>query len=221
MTIKVGGSLGGLTAGIALKRHGFDVTILERNPSPVLADQGAGIVAGGDTLSFSQKYDKLQRPLAVRAHGRTYLNKVGETVYKEETPSNMTSWDLAYYLLRANFDGLDSKYLEGRSVPQREEGEGKAVHLHDHAVTRLEECDGGKRMKIFYEKGNGEKGSLEADYVIASDGQGSLIRNIVLPGTGRSFPNYCALRGTLKENDATPATKEVSLLYPATAVRQL
>jgi hypothetical protein len=86
----------------------------------------------------------------VRAHGRTYLNKAGETVYKEETASNMTSWDLAYYLLRANFNGVDSEYLEGRAVPAREEGEGKATHLHDHCVTGLEECDGGRRMRVHY-----------------------------------------------------------------------
>jgi 2-polyprenyl-6-methoxyphenol hydroxylase-like FAD-dependent oxidoreductase len=62
-------------------------------------------------------------------------------------------------------------------------------------------------------KGNGETGSMEADFVIGSDGQGSLIRKIVLPGDERTFPGHCALRGTLKERDATPATREASLPY--------
>lgn len=176
-------------------------------------------MAGGDTLSFFQKYDRLQRPLAVRAHGRTYLNRAGEIVHKEETVSNMTSWDLAYHVLRANFDGVDSEYLEGRAVPAREEGEGQATHLHNHCVTGLEECDGGTRMRVHYKRGNGETGSVEADFVVGSDGQGSLIRKIALPGGDRTFPGYCALRGTLKEMDATPATREVSLPYPKISTR--
>ena len=86
--------------------------------------------------------------------------------------------------------------------------------MHDHGVTGLEKCDDGKSMRVYYQKSNGEKGSLEADYVIGSDGQGSLLRGIVLPGTGRTFPGYCALRGTLKESDATPETRKVSSHVP-------
>jgi|ERR1700722_16140603 2-polyprenyl-6-methoxyphenol hydroxylase-like FAD-dependent oxidoreductase len=41
-------------AGLALKAQGHNTAVLERNPSPLLRNQGAGIVAGGDTLAFKE-----------------------------------------------------------------------------------------------------------------------------------------------------------------------
>jgi 2-polyprenyl-6-methoxyphenol hydroxylase-like FAD-dependent oxidoreductase len=43
-------------AGLALKAQGHNTTTLERNPSPLLQNQGAGIIAGGGMLAFN-KYD--------------------------------------------------------------------------------------------------------------------------------------------------------------------
>jgi 2-polyprenyl-6-methoxyphenol hydroxylase-like FAD-dependent oxidoreductase len=75
----LGDSLGGLFAGVSLKWHGINTTILERKPTNLLDDQGAGIVAGGDTLTFSEKYDRTGRDVAVPSHKRMYLNQKGET----------------------------------------------------------------------------------------------------------------------------------------------
>lgn len=82
--IVVGGSLGGLCTGVALKQLGHDVTILERNPDKLLHNQGAGIVAGGDTLEFFKRYDRCQRSFAVSSQKRMYLNKQGKTVHTED-----------------------------------------------------------------------------------------------------------------------------------------
>lgn len=79
--IIVGGSLGGLCTGVALKSLGHDVTILERNPDKLLHNQGAGIVAGGDTLEFFKRYDRCQRPFAVSSQKRIYLNRDGDIVH--------------------------------------------------------------------------------------------------------------------------------------------
>ena len=116
---KVGGSLGGLATGIALSSPPLShkVTILERNPTKLLHNQGAGIVAGGDTLSFFKRYDRCERPIAVSSQRRQYLDKEGNVVHKEDMVQNMTSWDLAYYLMRANFDGVESRLLQ--SPPKR------------------------------------------------------------------------------------------------------
>lgn len=83
--------MGGLAAGLALRELGHDTTILERNPSPVLEHQGAGIVAGGDTLAFFQKYDRCDRPFAVTSHRRQYLDKEGNVTHKQDMDQNMTS----------------------------------------------------------------------------------------------------------------------------------
>jgi hypothetical protein len=45
-----------------------------------------------------------------------YLDKCGKFVDEENTKQNMTSWDLSYYLLRADFDGVKSGYCQ---VPER------------------------------------------------------------------------------------------------------
>src|SRR6201992_3912049 len=106
--IIVGGSLGGLFTGVALKQQGYNTTILERNPTNLLDNQGAGIVAGGDTLTFFERYDRCKRPVAVPAPKRMYLDQSGKVVQEMPLKGTMTSWDLCYYLLRANYDQQES-----------------------------------------------------------------------------------------------------------------
>ncbi len=88
---QVGGSLGGLAAGITLKALGHDTTILERNPSALLHDQGAGIVAGGDSLEFFEKFNRCKQPVAVSSKRRQYLDKEGKVVHKVDMIQNMSS----------------------------------------------------------------------------------------------------------------------------------
>src|ERR1700759_2613373 len=88
--IIVGGSLGGLFTGVALKQHGYDTTILERNPTNLLDNQGAGIVAGGETLTFFERYDRCKRPVAVPSQKRMYLDQSGKTVHEEVMKQTMT-----------------------------------------------------------------------------------------------------------------------------------
>lgn len=74
---------------------------LERTPTFLLENQGAGIVAGGDTIEFFKKYDRSGKQVAVPSYKRLYLNQKGEVIHEEVNRQNMTSWDLVYYLLRA------------------------------------------------------------------------------------------------------------------------
>lgn len=62
-------------AGLALKSLGHNTTILERNPSSLLQNQGAGVVAGGDMLEFFNRYDRCKRPIAVTSQKRMYLDR--------------------------------------------------------------------------------------------------------------------------------------------------
>lgn len=80
--------------GIVLKRLGHKVTIFERSPTPLLQDQGAGIVAGGDTVSFLNHFDKTKRDVAVISPVRHYLNKKGEEIHREEWTQKMTRYSL-------------------------------------------------------------------------------------------------------------------------------
>ncbi|RYP08676.1 hypothetical protein DL765_008699 [Monosporascus sp. GIB2] len=199
----VGGSLGGLAAGLALKELGHDTTILERNATPLLHDQGAGIVAGGDTLEFFERYNRCDRPIAVTSRRRQYLNKAGEIVHTKDMIQSMTSWDLAYHLMRANYDGVESPYCE---VPTPVPGHGKATHLHDHCVTDIKDEDDG--VRIFWKTSNGDEGNMLADVLIGADGPSSTVRKLLCPNVKRVYAGYCALRGTVPEREASEEARE-------------
>jgi 2-polyprenyl-6-methoxyphenol hydroxylase-like FAD-dependent oxidoreductase len=83
--------LGGLFAGTALKDHGYNTTLLERTPENLLHNQGAGIVAGGDTIEFFKRYDRTGKPVAVPSYKRLYLNQKGDVIHEEVNRQNMTS----------------------------------------------------------------------------------------------------------------------------------
>lgn len=183
--------------------HAHNVAILERTPSALLHNQGAGIVAGGDTLKFFERYDRCNRDLAASSIRRQYLNRDGEIVHKEDMKQNMTSWDLVYHMLRANVDGVESAYCE---IPNDDESNTKVTHLHGHKVTGLEEKD--KKIVLKYETDDGKEGTMEADLVIGADGPSSTIRSHCTPNVERKYAGYVALRGTVPENDVTPKTRE-------------
>ncbi|KAJ8115974.1 hypothetical protein OPT61_g2512 [Boeremia exigua] len=206
----IGASLGGLATALALKRlpspHAHSITLLERNPEPVLNNQGAGIVAGGDTLAFFERYDRSESELAVPSLRRQYLDKDGNVVHREDMKQNMTSWDLAYYVLRANVDGLKSEYCD---VPDAGNGSVTVKHLHGHKVTGLwEQKEKGGTLVVEFETTEKEKGSIEADLVIGADGPSSTIRSIFTPDVERKYAGYLALRGTVREDRVSRETLE-------------
>lgn len=180
--------------------------MLERNPEPVLDNQGAGIVAGGDTLAFFEKYDQTGSELAVSSLRRQYLDRDGKIVHKEDMKQNMTSWDLAYHVLRANVDGLRSEYCD---VPNTDDGIAAVKHMHGHRVTGLwEQVEKGGKLVVEFETSDRQRGSVEADLVIGADGPSSTIRSIFSPGVERKYAGYVALRGTVREDRVSPKTLE-------------
>jgi 2-polyprenyl-6-methoxyphenol hydroxylase-like FAD-dependent oxidoreductase len=196
-----------LAAGIALKALGHDTTILERNPA-LLHDQGAGIVAGGHALEFLQRYNRCQRQaVAVRSERRQYLDKEGNVVHEVDAEQNMSSWDLTYHLMRANYDGLASPYCD---APPQDPSHGAAVYLHDRTVTAVQE-DGDDGVCVSWQSTSepSRTGTLAADRLVGADGPGSFIRSFFSPGIDRTYAGYCALRGTVAEHDASPAAREM------------
>ncbi|KAK3692991.1 monooxygenase [Podospora appendiculata] len=201
----VGGSLGGLAAGIALKALGHDTTLLERNPMPLLHDQGAGIVAGGDALEFFERLNRCKRPTAVRSKRRQYVDKEGNIVNKLDTVHDMSSWDLTYHIMRANYDGKASLYCD---IPPPDPFHGAAVHHHDRTVTGIEEDGPGVRVNWKCTSDPQVTGSLIADRLVGADGPGSTVRSLFVSDVQRTYAGYCALRGTVPENEASTETRE-------------
>ncbi|CZT19330.1 uncharacterized protein RCC_05178 [Ramularia collo-cygni] len=209
----IGGSLGGLFAGVALKAHGYNTTILERTPTFLLDNQGAGIVAGGDTLSFFEKYDRTGKPVAVPSFKRLYLNQKGDVIHEEVNRQNMTSWDLCYYLLRANYDRVESGYLEdGGKLPEVREGvDGSVNYRYGCTVTSIE--DQGDMVSVKFKRA-GEDGveveeEIKSRLVVAADGPSSTVRKFLQPEVERTYAGYVVIRGTVPELEASQSALEV------------
>jgi 2-polyprenyl-6-methoxyphenol hydroxylase-like FAD-dependent oxidoreductase len=217
--IIVGGSLGGLFAGVVLVRLGYNVTILERTPTVVLKDQGAGISvapvippilkalrkiipSGCSIMDFIAEYDRtgvISRD--VRAEGLQYLRSDGSVkstiMFPQTGLTGTTSWDLLYNILRANFDGgFENGYVA--SVP-KEESDGYATYLSGMCVTGIQDL-GGNEVKVYYDGPDETQMDLVANFVIGADGPSSTVRNIFLPENKRAYAGYVAWRGTVKEN---------------------
>ena len=160
------------------------------------------MVAGGDTQSFFSKYDATHSPISVTSRLRHYLDKDGKQIHTEDTVQKMTSWDLLYYLLRANFDGVENDYCK---VPAPVKGEGKGSYDYGHTVKNIR--DVGNKIEIEYEEKEGTKGSINADLLIGADGPSSTLRSILMPEVKREYAGYVAWRGTVPEAGASDAVK--------------
>ena len=202
---------------IPLVRLGHNVTILERSPTPLLHNQGAGVVAGGETQAFFNKHDRTKRNIAVTSQTRLYLNKKGDKIDRQDTVQRMTSWDLLYYLGRANFDGVDSEYLEGKPVPRKEPGEGMARYEHGRVVTAVKEF--GEELEITFKDTRADDAErpdkeqeciISADFLIAADGPSSSTKRLLLPdAASRTYAGYVAFRGTVPETAISQGATEV------------
>lgn len=203
----VGGSLGGLLAGVALKhlRKDLNIRVFERNPTPLLHDQGAGVVAGRDVQEFFKKHDRTKKPLTVTSHQRLYLDKSGKVVDRENKEQHMTSWDLLYHLLRTNFDGVDSEYA---TTPASEAHEGTATYDYGHQVTDID-FNSKETLSIKAKTSDGGDVTFDADLLIGADGPSSTIRKFIDSSVQRKYAGYVAWRGTVPETQVSQAATDV------------
>ena len=191
--------------GIALKRLGHNVRILERSPSNLLDGQGAGIMAGEKLQEFLKKHDYVQEPYFVPLPEIHFLDRAANVMRVWKMPFRSTSWETLYYRFRANYDGLLSQHVS--KVPGRRDGEGKAIYEYATTVTDLQLHDG--LVTVSFDSLNHGKGSYQADLVIAADGPSSGIRKMLYPEIERKYVGYAGWRGTAIERDVSTSTKEL------------
>jgi 2-polyprenyl-6-methoxyphenol hydroxylase-like FAD-dependent oxidoreductase len=87
----IGGSLGGLFAGIMLRSIGWQVDIYERSAHD-LDSRGGGIVLQPDVVDAFQRAGIETQALGVVAHERYYLNSDGSIAQPMPMRQRLTSW---------------------------------------------------------------------------------------------------------------------------------
>lgn len=112
---------------------------------------------------------------------------------------------MVYHILRANYDGTSSPYCD---VPPPDPAHGTGIHHHDRTVTAIEEH--GTGLRVFWKSTSNPSttGSLTADRLIGADGPSSTVRSLFVPGLQRTYTGYCALRGTVPEDEVSTEALE-------------
>lgn len=181
--VVVGGSVGGLTAGLVLRDAGCDVRVFERS-SAALQARGAGIAALETTLRYLTERGGLRHADVCSSTGWIrFLRADGSVQHEQRHWYLFSSWNTIYRSLLGLFD--PGRYLLGREVT------GFSQSADSVQVTL---ADGP---------------AAEADLLVCADGVSSPARARLLPDVRPSYSGYVAWRGTLPEQDLPAATREL------------
>lgn len=174
-----GGSLGGLTAALALHDAGHDVHVFERSRE-ALAGRGAGIVLHPATVRCLVQRRMNLTDISVAARSVRYLDRSGRVLRADPCRLRFTSYFALYQALLRYLPG--ERYHLGR-------GAAGLAQDGDGAILRL--VDG-----------------TEAHCVIAifADGIHSLGRRLLVPEVRPRYSGYIAWRGTVDEADLSRET---------------
>jgi 2,6-dihydroxypyridine 3-monooxygenase len=175
----VGGSLGGVTAGLVLGDVGCDVQVFERSRSP-LQERGAGIAVLDATVRYLVEHAIVDVDrICTATQWLRYLNLDGSVQYEERRPYRFSSWNTIY---RTLIDCLGAeRYRLG--------GEASEFEQDESSVT-VRFADGG---------------SWTCQLLVGADGVGSTIRHVLLPQVEPRYAGYVAWRGTVPELELSPA----------------
>ena len=192
--------------GIALKRLGHYVRVLEQNPTSTRTDQGAGITAGPQAEGFFKSHDRTGKPWSVPCPGFQILDVNSKVKRFVKRPMQMSSWSMLYYRLRANYDGYKSELCP--DPPSRQDEDGEAIFDAGKKVTSVAYAD--SMVTVGYKDIITEEDlSIQGNLVIAADGASSTVRQIMLPGVQRVYSGYVAWRGCVLESEVSEETRKV------------
>ena len=192
--------------GIMFKRLGHSVRILEQSRSSERANHAAGIGTGPRGFEYFKMHDLSEQPYAFACPGFQYLDQDANVKRLMPIPLNLTTWDVLYFRLRANFDGLKSQH--NPDPPTSLGSDGDAVYHLGKRVVGVSYSD--NLVTVEYDDLiSGGSGSLHADIVIVADGSNSTIRNQLLPQLNVTYSGYLAFRGLVHERDVSESTRNL------------
>jgi 2-polyprenyl-6-methoxyphenol hydroxylase-like FAD-dependent oxidoreductase len=179
----IGGSLGGLFAGVLLRSIGWTVDIFERSPHD-LDSRGGGIVLQPEVIqAFQRAGVRYDASIGVVAKERVYLARDGSVAQRIAMRQILTAWTTLYADLRRHFP---------------------AAHYHQGAVlTRFDQAANG--VTVHFADGQTARGDL----LVGADGGGSVIRRQLLPETEAEYAGYVAWRGLVDEPDLPASAAEM------------
>jgi 2,6-dihydroxypyridine 3-monooxygenase len=179
----VGGSLGGITAGLVLRDADCDVDVYERSRS-ALEGRGAGIAVLDATLRYFVERGRADPDEVCTSTGRIrYLEPDGSVRYETPHRYRFSSWNTIYRGLLGYLD--ESRYHLGREM------------------TGFDQDAGG--VDVAFADGKVER----ADLLVCADGIGSASRATLLPDVSPGYAGYVAWRGTIAEAGLSPESYAV------------
>jgi len=193
--------------GIVIKRLGHNVTILEQSLSSAREGQAAGIVTMEHSQNFLTRHDLLRdEPYAVNCSAVQILDGSLKVKHEFQRRMQMSSWNVLYHRLRANFDGLKSPY--STREPQEAGGVGRAVYDQGKRTTEVQLV--GDTVRVGFEDVvNHTTGTLFADLVLVADGSASQMRVLLQPQLKHTYAGYVAWRGTVVESSVSEQTRDI------------
>ena len=181
----IGGSMAGLFAGNLLHRADWEVTILEKSSVP-LVSRGTGIATHPGLIKALQAAGAQFDPtaLGVDTDRRFFSTQDGKMVAEMVVPQQMTTWARLLNALVRAFPA--ERYHLGQHVTSVTDGDAHhpaRVHLSDGRV-------------------------LEADLVIAADGNRSEVRRKLFQAPALAYSGYVAWRALTPRDKLSPAAKD-------------
>jgi 2-polyprenyl-6-methoxyphenol hydroxylase-like FAD-dependent oxidoreductase len=183
----IGGSLGGLFAGLLLRQAGWDVTVFERSAGD-LAGRGVGIGTHVELFAVMRRLGiTVDESIGVPVSARVCLDREGKEIARLPFEKMLSSWALFYRALRRFLP--DACYRPGMQLED--------VVQHDGGVTA-----------VF---ANGTK--IDGDLLVGADGLHSTVRARAFDAPAPGYAGYIAWRGVLDERAAPPAAGELLNSY--------
>lgn len=174
----VGGSIGGLTAGLLLHELGLDVEIFERS-GEALRSRGAGIVV----LPMAEKYLVEQAGddrVSLQLTWWKYVDTEGRVLAADADKFRFSAWSAVYRALLTRFP-QDRYHLNAEMVGFDQDSESVTASFADGTC-------------------------VAADLLVCADGLASTARRILLPDVEPAYAGYVAWRGTIHEANLSAAT---------------
>lgn len=180
----IGGSLGGLFAGLLLRQAGWDVTVFERSGGD-LASRGVGVGTHVELFEIMRRLGiTVDESIGVATTSRICFDRNGAVIARLPFEKVLSSWALIYRALRRQLP--DAYYRPGMQLADIEQYAGGVTAIF---------ADGTK---------------VTGDLLVGADGLHSTVRACAFAGPMPSYAGYVAWRGAIEEH-AVPSVARALL----------